>query len=110
MATDKTAAKPMNKSEVYNKLAEKTKLTKKQVSEFFDALEDLIKTELTKRSGAKAFVLPGMMKLTVKKKPAQKGGVKKINQFTGQEYVTKAKPAENQVKIRPLKNLKEQVK
>jgi nucleoid DNA-binding protein len=110
MANEKTAAKPMNKSEVYNKLAEKTKLSKKQVGEFFDALEDLIKAELTKRSGAKAFVLPGLMKLTIKRKPAQKAG-KKPNPFKpGEMMDVKAKPAENQVKVRPLKNLKELVK
>ncbi len=49
--TSKSAApkKPATKSELYNLLSEKTDLTKKQVSDFFDALGDVIKADLSKK-------------------------------------------------------------
>jgi len=46
------------------------------------------------------------MKVVTVKKPARRAR-KGINPFTGEETVFKAKPASTQVKIRPLKKLKE---
>jgi DNA-binding protein HU-beta len=40
------------------------------------------------------------------KRPAQKGGKKATNPFTGEEYVTKAKPASMKLKFRPAKSFK----
>ena len=40
-------------------------------------------------------------------KPAQKGGKKAKNPFTGAEYITKSKPASPKVKFRPGKGFKE---
>ena len=54
------------------------------------------------------FTVPGLMKITVQKKPATKAR-KGINPFTGEEIMIKAKPARKVVKVRPLKNLKEMV-
>ena len=39
-------------------------------------------------------------------KPAQKGGKKAKNPFTGEEYITKNKPASTKVKFRPGKGFK----
>ena len=54
------------------------------------------------------FILPGLMKIEVKRKPATKAR-KGINPFTGEETMFKAKPARNVVKVRPLKKLKDMV-
>jgi DNA-binding protein HU-beta len=40
-------------------------------------------------------------------RPAQKGGKKATNPFTGAEYTTKPKPASTKVKFRPGKGFKE---
>lgn len=106
-ATGDTPPKPMSKSELLNALATQTNLSKGQVSGVLDALAEVIRESLGKK-GPGAFNLPGLLKITVQRKPATKERVG-INRFTGEEQVFKAKPARNVVKIRPLKNLKEMV-
>jgi nucleoid DNA-binding protein len=110
MAENKTAKadKPMTKSAVYQQLAESTKLTRKQVSEVFDALTALIKRELGKK-GPGVFTLPGLLKLRLVRKPATKAK-KGRNPFTGEEMMFKAKPARNAVRPRALKTLNEMIK
>jgi DNA-binding protein HU-beta len=61
---------PMKKAELLTALAETTGLTKKQVSEFLTSLVELSYKE-TKKNGA--FILPGIGKLTLKKRPKRKG-------------------------------------
>jgi nucleoid DNA-binding protein len=102
------AAKPPTKSEVLAAIAEKTDLTKKDVASVFDELGKLIAKNLSKR-GPGAFTVPGLMKCVAKRKPATKAR-KGINPFTGEEQMFKAKPARTDVKIRPLKALKDSVK
>jgi nucleoid DNA-binding protein len=101
-------AKAMTKSALYQKIAESTKLSRKQVAEVFDALAKLVWQELGKK-GPGAFTLPGMAKLKLVKKPATKAR-QGINPFTKQPQMFKAKPARNVVRIRPLKALNEKVK
>ena len=96
---------PMTKSQILNDIAESTELSRKQVQAVFDELGTLIHRHIKKR-GADQFTVPGLMKITVKNKPAQKAR-KGINPFTGEETMFKAKPASRQVKIRPLKKLKD---
>ena len=103
----KTPEKPMTKSEIVSGIADTTGLTKKQVSSVFEAMAGQIKKSLDRR-GPGAYAVPGLMKLTVVRKPATKAR-KGINPFTGEEAMFKAKPARNVVKIRPLKNLKDMV-
>ena len=100
-------AKPYTKSEIYSTVAEHVELSKSQVGAAFDVLSEIISKHLGKR-GPGTFTLPGLMKLTVKRKPATKAR-KGVNPFTGEEIMIKAKPARNVVKIRPLKNLNEMV-
>ena len=104
----KVAAKPPTKGEIFAKISEDTELTRRQISEVFDSLGDVIRKNLASR-GPGAFTLPGLCKMVVKKKPATKAR-KGINPFTGEETVFKAKPASKTVRIRPLKNLKEMAK
>jgi nucleoid DNA-binding protein len=103
-----TAAKSPSKSEILAGIAEETQLSRKQVSSVFEALSGQIKNAMGKK-GPGVFIVPGLMKLTLRHKPAQKAR-KGIDPFTKEERMFKAKPASKAVKIRPLKNLKDMVK
>lgn len=112
MAAKKKAAKKSantqkapTKSEIYAHIADDTGLTRKQVGEVFDSLSGLIKKNVG-RKGPGIFTVPGLMKITVRTKPATKAR-KGINPFTGEETTFKAKPARKVVKVTPLKKLKE---
>ena len=61
-----------------------------------------------KKNACGAFNVPGMMKVSVQRKPATKAR-KGVNPFAKEEMVFKAKPARNVVKVRPLKGLKDRV-
>ena len=112
-AAKKVAAKPAvkaisarySKTQILSEIAESTDLSRKQVGSVIDELSVLIERHVKKRACGE-FVLPGLMKITTVKKPARKAR-KGINPFTGEETVFKAKPASTQVKVRPLKKLKE---
>ena len=97
----------MNKSQSITYITENTGLSKKEVTSVFDTLGNLMHRHL-KKNAAGEFTLPGLMKCTVKRKPATKAR-KGVNPFTGEEMMFKAKPARNVVKVRPLKKLKEMV-
>ena len=104
-----SAGKAMSKSGVYAEMAEKTGLNRKQVSQFFDELTNLIKRELGKKGPGVFNVVPGMLQLKVKKKAATKAR-QGVNRFTGQPMTIPAKAATNVVRPRALKALKEIVK
>lgn len=93
------------KTQIITEIAESTELSKKQVSAVIDELGDVIERHVKKRACGE-FVLPGMLKITTVKKKATKAR-KGINPFTGEETMFKAKPASIQVKVRPLKKLKD---
>ena len=97
--------KAPTKSEIYGGISEKTGLSRKEVASVFDELEAVIKKNIGPRGGG-AITIPGLCKLTVKKKPATKARPG-VNPFTGEKIMIKAKPARKIVKIRPLKKLKE---
>ena len=103
----KATTKPPSKTEIFASIAETTGLTKRDISNVFDALNDQIKKAVG-RSGSKTFAIPGLCKIVVQHKPATKER-KGINPFTKEETIFKAKPARNVVKIRPLKKLKDMV-
>ncbi len=100
-------AKAATKAEIYTTLAEKTGLGKKEISGVFDAMSELIAKELGKK-GPGQFVIPGLLKLKVVRKPATKAK-QGINPFTKEPMTVKAKPARNVVKAVPMKALKELV-
>lgn len=101
------ASKPVTKAEIYTQLSEKTGLSRKQVASVFDGLSELIEKELGKK-GPGLFIVPGLLKLKVVRKPATKEK-KGINPFTKEEITIKAKPPRNVVKAVPLKALKDLV-
>jgi nucleoid DNA-binding protein len=94
-----------SKTQLLNHLAESTELSRKQVSSVLDELSSVIEAHISKR-GAGEFVMPGLFKVITVKKPARKAR-KGVNPFTGEETVFKAKPASIQIKVRPLKKMKE---
>jgi nucleoid DNA-binding protein len=99
--------KPANRTVVYSTLAETTGLGKKEVAVVIAALGTLIAQELGKK-GPGQFVLPGLLKLKVVRKPATKARPG-TNPFTGEPMTIQAKPAHNVVRALPLKALKEMV-
>ncbi|BFM17190.1 HU family DNA-binding protein [Maricurvus nonylphenolicus] len=101
----KAVSERYSKTQILNQIAENTELSKKQVQSVIDELTDIIEGHVKKRACGE-FVLPGLLKITTVKKPAVKAR-KGINPFTGEETMFKAKPASTQVKVRPLKKLKD---
>lgn len=102
------ADKPFTKSETYAYLAHATGLSRKQVASIFENLAGLIGKSLGKK-GPGIYVVPGLMKVKVVRKPATKER-EGINPFTGEKTIFKAKPARNVVKVQALKGLKDMVK
>lgn len=113
MATKKSASttkkssgrKNRTKGEILSAIAEETGITRKQAGAVLESLTSMMKTDISKKG---VFVLSGILKAVVIRKPATKAR-KGINPFTGEETMFKAKPARNVVKIRALKALKESV-
>ena len=97
----------MNKSQFVTTLAEKSGLTKKQVTSALDTMNTLIAQQLGKQ-GPGEVLIPGLLKLNVVDKPAtsQHEGV---NPFTKEPMTYKAKPAHKVIKVRLLKALKDAV-
>jgi nucleoid DNA-binding protein len=101
------AAKRLTKAQLFAELAEATELPKKKVAEVFDALSDVMKKQLTGR-GPGEFVLPGLLKVRVVKRPATKER-EGINPQTREKITIPAKPASKRVRATALKGLKEMV-
>jgi DNA-binding protein HU-beta len=87
----------MSKSQLVEKIATTTQLSKRDVKHVMDTLTDV-----------GVFLVPGFAKFVVVKKPATKAR-KGVNPFTGQEMMFKAKPARKIVRARPVKAAKDAV-
>jgi nucleoid DNA-binding protein len=97
-------AKILSKSELIEKLTGYSDgLSRKNVKQILEGLTDIAHKEL-KKSGT--FLLPGLAKFVVIKKPATKAR-KGINPFTKEPTVFKAKPARKIIKARPVKAAKD---
>jgi nucleoid DNA-binding protein len=98
----------LTKSALVAHLAGTANVAAKDVRALLAALENAIHASIG-RKGARVFVLPGLLKITVTNvaaKPARKG----INPFTGEPTTFKAKPATVKVRVRPMKRLKDAAK
>lgn len=105
MAKAAAKKKAATKTEIFNSMAERTGLTKKQVADFFDALSDEIAANIGKK-GPRVFQIPNLCKVVAVDKPAlPKRQVR--NPATGEMIWAPPKPASVQVKVRALKKLKE---
>ena len=98
-------ATQMSKSQLIEKIATTTEVSKKEVKGVMEALVDVGHKELKKNG---VFLVPGFAKFVVVKKPATKAR-KGTNPFTGEEMMFKAKPARKVIKAQPLKALKTMV-
>ena len=96
-----------SKGDVYGTIAEKVGIGRRDVAGVFHVMASIIRADLSK-GGPGVFKVPGLMKITVQRKPATKARMG-INPFTKEEVMFKAKPARNVVKVRPLRALKDMV-
>jgi nucleoid DNA-binding protein len=102
------AAKALrSKSDVFTTIAQRVGINRRDVAGVFHVMGGIIKADLSK-GGPGVFKIPGLMRITVQRKPATKARMG-INPFTKEEVMFKAKPARNVVKVRPLRALKEMV-
>ena len=95
----------LTKSGLVNLLAEQNELSRKQAAGVLATLENTLLGSVHPK-GAGTFILPGLMKVTLRKVPARKAGTLIRNPATGEMMKAAAKPASVRVKIRPLKKLK----
>ena len=91
-------AKTFSTSDLAQWVAKKTDLKPKQARAAIKATFEGIATGLKKNDRVS---ITGMGSFAKKVKPAQRGGQKAKNPFTGEEYTTKPKPASTKVKFRP---------
>jgi DNA-binding protein HU-beta len=98
-------ATQLSKSQLVERLATATELSKRDVKNVMDSLVDVGHKELKKNG---IFLVPGFAKFVVVKKPATKAR-KGTNPFTGEEMMFKAKPARKIVRARPVKAAKDAV-
>lgn len=107
-STSSTASKPMTKSALISTLAERTGLSRKQVGEVFEQLQNVIKEQLGKK-GPGVINVMRLVKVYKKQMPARKAETRP-NPFKPGEMITvKARPAYSVVKVRPLSDLKAMV-
>jgi nucleoid DNA-binding protein len=97
--------KRLTKAQIFQRLAEKTELSKKQITHVFEELANLIKEELAKPHPGEVVIPNGMLKISRKIKEAtpEKQGT---NPRTGEPTTIKAKPRRYALSVRALKTLK----
>ncbi|WOG26124.1 HU family DNA-binding protein [Endozoicomonas sp. 8E] len=96
-----------SKTQILADISESTGLSRKEVGAVLEELGILVERHIKKR-GCGEFTLPGLLKIVTRKKPAQKAKKGVPNPFKPGELMdVPAKPASIQVKVRPLKKLKE---
>jgi nucleoid DNA-binding protein len=101
------SAKTRTKGGLFQEIAEHVGIARRDVAGVFHVMASMIRSDLSK-AGSGVFALPGLMRITVKRKPATKARPG-INPFTKEPITIKAKPARNVVRVRPLRGLKEMV-
>ena len=99
--------KPATKTVMFQDLADRTGLSRKQVSAVFDELVNYLRDELG-RKGPGVVNLAGLLKIKRVEKPATKARPG-INPRTKEPMMIPAKPKRIVIRARPLKNLKEMV-
>jgi nucleoid DNA-binding protein len=113
-AKKKTAAAPavvrpikekLTKSALLTRLAEENGITRVQAAGVFTTLENIMLGSIHP-NGIGDFMLPGLLKITLRKVPARKAGTLIRNPATGEMMKATAKPASVRVKVRALAKLK----
>ncbi len=103
----KPVTEKMSKTGILNELAERTELSRKQVTAVLDELESLIERHVNKK-GIGEFTLPGLLKIRAVKRPKSAARMGR-NPATGEEIKIPAKPASIRVRVGALKRLKAMV-
>lgn len=101
------SAKSRTKSGFFQTIAEHVGIARRDVAGVFHVMGSMIQADLSK-SGSGIFTVPGLMRITIKRRPATKARPG-INPFTKEPITIKAKPARNVVRVRPLRALREMV-
>jgi len=101
------SAKARTKGDFLETIAQHVGIHRRDVAGVFHVMGSMIKSDLSK-SGSGVFTVPGLLRITVKRKPATKAR-EGINPFTKEPITIKAKPARNVVRVRPLRALKAMV-
>lgn len=95
----------LTKTELLSDISDITSLSKSQINDVFNALEEIIHKYL--KSGV-AVTIPNLCKIYVHKKSATSARQMK-SPATGEMITVSAKPARKVVKIKAIKNLKEMI-
>merc|ERR1711972_538169 len=101
MAPMKAAQKAMTKGAIAEALATECELKKSVCAKMIGSLADIATNEV-KKTGV--FLLPGLLKMKTRTKPATKAGKREV---FGKVVMVKAKPARKIVKAFPVKALKD---
>ena len=95
----------LTKSALIARIAEDNGMTRAQASGAFASIEACLLGSVHP-NGSGTFMLPGLMKVSLRKVPARKAGTLVRNPGTGEMMKAAARPATVRVKIRPLAKLK----
>jgi hypothetical protein len=95
----------LTKSALINLIAEQNEIPRKTAVGVYATIENLFLGSVHPR-GIGEFVLPGLLKVTLRKVPARKAGTLVRNPANGEMIKAAAKPASVRVKIRALSKLK----
>ena len=95
----------LTKSALVNLIAEENEIPRKTAAGVYATLENLFLGSVHPR-GVGEFVLPGLLKVSLRKVPARKAGTLVRSPATGEMVEAAAKPASVRVKIRALSKLK----
>lgn len=95
----------LTKSAMLGLIAEQNEMSRAQVAGILGSLENIMLGSVHP-SGVGEFVLPGVLKVTLRKVPARKAGTLIRNPATGEMMKAAAKPASVRVKVRALSKLK----
>lgn len=95
----------LTKTALLGSIAEQNGLTRAQVAGVFGSLEGLMLGSVHP-NGVGEFMLPGLLKITLRKVPARKAGTLIRNPANGEMMKAAAKPASVRVKVRALSKLK----
>ena len=104
-ATVKPFKTTLTKSALIKLIAEENAIPRKTAIGVYATLENLFLGSVHPR-GVGQFVLPGLLKVTLRKVPARKAGTLVRNPATGEMVKGAAKPASVRVKIHALSKLK----
>lgn len=100
---------PLPKSQIVRTIAEDTGLSRRDVAAVLKSLGELIRAHVKPRSCG-LFRLPGMLRISVVRKPATKARKGVPNPFRpGETMDVPAKPSSRRVRIHALKGLRDMI-